>query len=98
MFFEVASVIIDAIWMFEFAKEANFFEDVLPLFQRLLAAIGHLFDGHDLHGDIISCIINGTETSMANFPQIVKQFLRIFTLKKLRYLGILQTARPEKIS
>ena len=48
MFFEVASVVIDAIRMFEFTKETYFFEYVLPFLQGLFATIWHLFDGHDL--------------------------------------------------
>ena len=39
MFFEVASVVIDAIRMFEFTKETYFFEYVLPFLQGLFATI-----------------------------------------------------------
>ena len=35
MFFEVASVVIDAIRMFEFAEETYFFEYILPFLQGL---------------------------------------------------------------
>ena len=89
-------MVIDAIRMFEFAKEANFFEYVLPFFQRLFSTIRHLFDGHDLVGDVIACIIYRSEAAMANFTEVVKQLFRIFGLEERCNIWIFKAARPEK--
>ena len=89
-------MVIDAIWMFEFSKETNLLEDVLPLFQGLFATIRHLFDSHDLVGDVIACIIYRSEAAMANFTEVVKQLLRIFGLEQCCNIWIFKAARPEK--
>ena len=96
MFFEVASVVIDAIRMFEFTKETYFFEYVLPFLQGLFTAIGHLFDGHDLTGDVIACIVNGPKAAMPNFAEIVKQLIRVLRFKKRRHIWVFEAARPKK--
>ena len=96
VFFEVASVVIDAIRMFEFTKETYFFEYVLPFLQGLFTAIGHLFDGHDLVGDVIACIVNGSEAAMPNFTEIVEQLFGILGLEKRCYIWVFEAARPRK--
>ena len=34
---------------------------------------------------------------MANFAEIVEQFVRIFSVKKPRYVGVFEATRPEII-
>ena len=82
VFFEVASVIVDAIWMFEFSQESDFFENILPFFKRLFATIGHLFNGDHFGCDIVSSIIYSSETAVANFTEIIKKFVGVFTFKQ----------------
>lgn len=84
--------------MAELAQEADFFENVLPLFGRLLAQVGHLLDGHDLPGGHVPRVVNGAERAMADFSEVLKGFFGVAPLKKLGDLGVLQAARPANIS
>jgi hypothetical protein len=87
-------VVLDAIGMLEAGEEPNFFEDVLPLLQALLPVVGHLLDGHHLTGDVVSGIVDGTETAVSYLPQVIEYFVRILPLEQLRHLWVLQGARP----
>ena len=89
-------MVIDAIGVFEFAQKANFFEDVLPLLQGLFATVGHLFDGHDLVGDIVTGIVDSSKTTVTDFAEVVKEFFRVLALKEQGRIGVLETARPAK--
>jgi hypothetical protein len=80
----------------ELAQKADFLENVLPLFRRLLAQVGHLLDGHDLPGGHVPRVVHGAERAMADFPEVLESFFRVAPLKKLGDFRILQAARPAK--
>lgn len=96
MFLQVAALIANAIRVLKSSEESDLFEDVLPLLQALLPAIGHLLDGHHFGRDIIPRIIDGAEAAVTNLAQIIEQLVRILALKQQRHIRVSQTARPEK--
>jgi len=93
---EVTSLIPDAIGMAQPAQKTNLFKDVLPLFQRLLAGVTHLFDGHHLCGDIVSGVVYGAETAVADLAQVIEESLGVLAFKELGHLRVLETPRPRE--
>lgn len=81
MFLEVASLVIDAIWVFKSSKEADLFENVLPFLQRLLAPVGHLLDGHHLACDVVAGVVNRAEAAMADLTKVIEELVGIFALE-----------------
>ena len=94
MLLEVAAVVGDAVRVLEAPQEPDLLEDVLPLLQRLLPAVGHLLDGHHLCGDIVPGVVDGAEGPMADLAKVVEQLVRVLALEQLRHVGVLQAARP----
>ena len=97
MFFEVASVVVDAIRVLEFPQESDFFEDVLPFFQGLFTSIRHFLDGNHLICNVVSSIINGAETSVTDFAKVVKQPFGVLAFKEECHIGVFKTARPKNL-
>ena len=89
MFFKITSVVVDAIRMFKSSQKANFFENVLPLFQRLFPAVGHLLDGHDLGRDIVARIVDRAKGPVSDLAEVVEQLVRVFAFEQLRHIRIL---------
>ena len=61
MFFEIASLVANAVGVLEPPEEPYLLEDVLPLLQALLPPVGHLLDGHHLSRDIVPGVVDGAE-------------------------------------
>ena len=68
MFSEVASFILDSVWVSQLAEKANFLENVLPLFQTLFPHVGHFLDSDNLLGENMTGIVYSTKATMTNFP------------------------------
>lgn len=94
MISEEAALIFNSVGVVQLSQEADFFQDILPLLQTLLAKVGHLFDGNNLLSDQTTCIVHCSKTSMPNLTQIFKSLLRIIFVKKLSYFWVLQATRP----
>lgn len=77
-------------------KESDFLEDVLPLFEALLPAVGHLLDGHHFRGDIVPGVVDGPEGAVPDLAEVIEQLIGILGFKEQRDIRILQAARPER--
>lgn len=76
------------------ADSPNFFEDVLPLLKALLSAVRHFLDSNNLPGEKTSGVVDGTERTMSNLPEVFEYLFRIMLVEKISYLRILERAGP----
>ena len=87
-------MILDTVGVGQTGQEPDLLEDVLPLLQRLLAAVGHLLDGHNLVGDILPGVVHGAEGPVADLPEIIEDLVRVLSLEQLGDLGVLERPWP----
>ena len=90
LFLQITAVVLYTVRVSQSGEEPNLFQDILPLLQRLLPAVGHLLDGHHLMSDVLPSVVHSSEGSMADLSEIIKYLVRVLSLKQLRDLGVLE--------
>lgn len=50
-------------------------------------------DKTDLSGLHVPSIVHSSEASMTNFPKVIKQLLRVISIKQLGHLGVTKVTR-----
>ena len=94
MLLEVTPLVANAVGVLEPAEEAYLLENVLPLLEALLSAVGHLLDGDHLRGDIVAGVVDGPEGAVPDLPEVVKELVGVLGLKQQGHVGILQAPGP----
>ena len=90
LFLQITPVVLDTVGVGQTCEEPDLLQDVLPLLQGLLPAVGHLLDGHHLVGDVLPGVVDGPEGPVANLPEVIEYLIRVFSLKQLGDLGVLE--------